>query len=140
VAVAEGIGDPTAPVTTEAGDLVNVPVVPDGVAAYEGTVPEAVLPVGAPGALVPSTNQVADTGASSSVTTLAEQNSPSSWWHAGLGIGVLRFVLAYGVLSNTVSCLTQTLWHEIVAAVEDQGARGLLRNGSKARFPAASGK
>jgi murein DD-endopeptidase MepM/ murein hydrolase activator NlpD len=135
VAVAEGIGDPTAPVATEGGGMAIVPPAPGEVSAYGDTDAGtgSVLPIGAPGA------EVAETSSGSSGLSIGRSSPPSGFWRTSLGPGLVRVLTAYGALSTTLPGLTQTLWHEIVAAIQDQGARGLLRNDTEARFPSATG-
>jgi murein DD-endopeptidase MepM/ murein hydrolase activator NlpD len=117
VAVSEGIGDPTAPLAADAGDLVTVSNLPLGVSAYEGTGTEPGLPVGAPGALVPSSSQLAETGTSSSVPSIRELSPQRTSWRASVGPGLARIVAVYGALSTRLPGVTQTLWREILAAV-----------------------
>jgi murein DD-endopeptidase MepM/ murein hydrolase activator NlpD len=140
VGLAEGIGDPMAPVATESGALVNVPSVPGGVSAHDGTGTEGSLPVGAPGAPVASGSQVADTGTGSSVPSIGRESDTSSSWRAGVGPGLVRVLALYSAFSTGLPGMTQTLWHEILAAVQDEGARGLLGNETEAQFPAAAGR
>jgi murein DD-endopeptidase MepM/ murein hydrolase activator NlpD len=132
---AEGIGDPTAPVATEGGGMAIVPAAPGEVSTYGEMDAGAgsALPIGAPGA------EVAETSSGSSGPSIGRSSPPSSFWRTSLGPGLVRVLTAYGALSTTLPGLTETLWHEIVVAIQDQGARGLLRDDTEARFPSAAG-
>ncbi|MGH2681632.1 MAG: M23 family metallopeptidase [Actinomycetota bacterium] len=140
VAVAEGIGDPMAPVMTDDGVVAPAPPgAPGGVSGYDAIGTETGLPVGAPGALAPSSTQVTDTVTTASLPAIGESNPRTMSWRAGLGAGLVRVLSVYGALSTSLPSITETLWHEIIVAVRDEGARGLLRSDTEARFPAAAG-
>jgi hypothetical protein len=126
VVVAEGIGDPTAPLVTDANGAAVVPGIPGAADGLE-TGAEAALPPGAIGRAIASRNEPAETSTSSSVYRLDESGSRPSWWRAVIGPGLARVVSLYEVLSRTLPRLTQTLGNEIVGLVEEKRGWTLLR-------------
>lgn len=133
-AVGEGIGDPTAPVVTDAGSVSIVPAVTEGMTAFEATGTEAGLPIGGPGAGIPSSAQVTEQSAQYGAPALADPGSRSRSWRELFGPTLVRFLDHYGVLSRALSHLTEAIWREIVAAVQEERIESLLRN-EEARFP-----
>jgi hypothetical protein len=131
VAVGEGIGDPTAPVMNEFGEVVEVSQAPTGVGDLGGSLPQ----YGVPGEIDPGLQPTAQVPAS--VVSVAP--TPPSTWRTLVGPGLARMLLAYGAMSQTFPDLTQTMWHEIAAILEGEGPMALLRNRPKAQFPSAAG-
>jgi murein DD-endopeptidase MepM/ murein hydrolase activator NlpD len=138
VAAAEAI-DPTAPVATEGG-VVNVPSAPGGLTAIGTPETAAGLPVGAPGAVVSTTPQVVGSGTIGSATTTFGPSEPASTsWRTGVAPGLGRLLAVYGELSARLPGLTETVWDEVLAAIQEDGVKALVRGDTKARFPAAAG-
>jgi hypothetical protein len=118
VAVAEGIGDPTAPVATQGGGVVTVQTPPGSVTAFEATESEAGRLSGAPEAAVPSNSQIAGTGTIGSASSFGASARRSRLWPSAFLPGLARGLAVYGALSTTLPGLTETLWQEIVAAIQ----------------------
>lgn len=137
VAVAEGIGDPTAPVATDSGGGLTVPAAPGGVSEEQARGTEAGLPVGAPGALVPTAGQ-AGTASAGPAPSLGASGTPRSSWPTALVPGLARTLAIYGELSIGLPGVADALWDKVLAAIQDDGIEGLMRGDSEARFPAAA--
>jgi peptidase M23-like protein len=131
VAVGEGIGDPTAPVLNELGEVVEIPQTTAGIGVLDGAQYQVPGELDA-GLLVPPTGQVTEPA--------SEVLSPRrGTWRAQVGPGLARMLLVYGTMTLAFPGLTQTLWHEITAAIGEEGPLSLLRRPAEARFPAAAG-
>jgi hypothetical protein len=95
VAVAEGIGDPTAPVATQDG----------GMATPHGTE-------------VLSTGPFPESATDSSPPSLAESRSQRGVWRSAFVPGLAKALALYGAFWTTLPNLTESLWYEM-AAIQD---------------------
>lgn len=115
VAVGEGIGDPTAPLVNEFGEVVTVPQAPS--VALDGSLTQT----GLPGELELGVPPVQSTGPVSLSPPAAVAPKPRTTWRALVAPGLARMISIYGALSRTFPSLTRMLWQEISPS---QGIRG----------------
>jgi hypothetical protein len=125
--VAEGIGDPTVPLVTDAGSVDILPAGPGSVGDFTGTDAEDGLPIGAPGAVIGSSSEIAEASTDFSASTLADPASRSSSWRTAVGAALVRVLAVYGGFSTRLPDLMETLRDEIVAGCRRRMPCGALR-------------
>jgi hypothetical protein len=118
VAVAEGIGDPTAPVATPGGGMATPLVAPEGEDAFAATWTEDRIAFYPHGTDVGSAGPFSGSGTDTSPPSLGESGSRSSGWRSAFVPGLAKALTLYGAFSTTLPNLMETAWHEM-AAIQD---------------------